>query len=92
MRSNYTDAQNFVRRLKFANFAANYVLGRLRKECDVTDGECIAIMNAQYPRNREGLTWPEWRNAAHVATYVAFEAWLRGEDPTEWRAAPEGSK
>lgn len=39
--------------------------------------------------NREGLTWEEWRRAAAVSssTRGAHAAWVRGEDPTEWRAA-----
>jgi hypothetical protein len=50
--------------------------------------------------NREGLTWPEWTRAAGIelrpcsfsetseGQLAAFrQAWLDGEDPTEWRAA-----
>ncbi len=46
--------------------------------------------------NREGLTWREWCRAAGVDasrasvwSSFAFDAWLAGDDPTEWRAFPE---
>lgn len=43
-------------------------------------------------RNREGLTWPEWRTAAGIASERTAKlghraAWSQGEDPTEHRAA-----
>lgn len=40
-------------------------------------------------RNREGMTWSEWRNAVGVHGGLQSrlrEAWIAGEDPTEWRA------
>lgn len=57
-------------------------------------------LKAQQP-NKEGLTFEEWLCAAapDVAAHVAdlrcepyrkyTEAWLAGEDPTEWRAAAQ---
>lgn len=45
-------------------------------------------------RNGEDMTWPEWRCAVGFAddslvdepTFnKLFPAWLKGEDPTEWR-------
>lgn len=42
-------------------------------------------------RNKEGLTWVEWRLAAKFEDAEepprAFLAWQEGEDPTEWAAA-----
>lgn len=38
-------------------------------------------------RNREGLTWEEWKNAANIHTSAGKRAWERGEDPSDWRAA-----
>jgi hypothetical protein len=37
-------------------------------------------------RNKEGLTWSEWFAAARQSrkTIELIEAWLNGEDPTEW--------
>lgn len=42
-------------------------------------------------RNKEGLTWVEWANAAEVRALPSpsdehRKAWLAGEDPSEWRA------
>jgi len=44
--------------------------------------------------NPEGLTWEEWADAAgaHVPMWIClvntlWRAWIRGEDPTEYRAA-----
>lgn len=43
--------------------------------------------------NREGLTWAEWSAATgrSVLSTPEYEAWLAGEDPTEWRKG-EGMK
>jgi len=40
-------------------------------------------------RNKEGLTWVEWRLATRIEGEEpprAFQAWQDGEDPTEWAA------
>ncbi len=39
-------------------------------------------------KNREGLAWNEWAAATGLAVLSTphHEAWLRGEDPTEWKA------
>lgn len=47
--------------------------------------------------NSEGLTWDEWARAAGLERpplettlpFPEYEAWKRGEDPTEYRAALE---
>lgn len=37
-------------------------------------------------QNREGLTFEEWCDAAALPmTDSTYTAWLRGEDPCEWR-------
>lgn len=41
--------------------------------------------------NKEGLTFAEWLHAASmtgrkIKTKEAREAWLQGQDPTEWAA------
>lgn len=38
-------------------------------------------------KNREGLTWDEWAAATGKAVLSTpeYEAWLAGEDPTEWK-------
>jgi hypothetical protein len=43
----------------------------------------------EHGRNREGLTWVEWRLAAKFVGEEpprSFTAWQNGEDPTEWAA------
>lgn len=45
-------------------------------------------------KNKEGLTWVEWRLAAKFAGMDeepprAFQAWQDGEDPCEWAADHE---
>ena len=48
--------------------------------------------------NQEGLTWPEWQCAARMlqATNVTksklFEAWRRGEDPTEYASVARSGR
>lgn len=44
--------------------------------------------------NPEGLTWEEWADAAgaHQPMWIClvsrlWRAWMRGEDPTEYRAS-----
>lgn len=47
-------------------------------------------------RNKEGLTWREWYNAARprgiaiigaATTHKMRKAWKEGQDPSEWRAS-----
>lgn len=43
-------------------------------------------------RNKEGLTWAEWRLATRIEGEEpprAFQAWQDGEDPAEWAADHE---
>jgi hypothetical protein len=52
--------------------------------CVLSRPPTLAV-TASPPKNREGLTWEEWSNAARLTTEEGKRAWSRGEDPTEYR-------
>lgn len=42
------------------------------------------------PTNKEGMTFQEWFQASHLMKIpggerIALNAWVTGEDPSEWR-------
>lgn len=51
-------------------------------------GTAGASMLGKLSTNGEGLTFEEWRRAAGVSSSTpgAHVAWVKGEDPSEWRA------
>jgi hypothetical protein len=73
----------------------------LPRTCHCVLSRPLAITASPEPKrspgvNREGLTWDEWARAAGlerppmeiILPFPEYEAWQRGEDPTEYKASP----